>query len=358
MGVLREGARRFAPLALAAVVQLASAPSQAQNSSDKATAVDLFKRGRQLMEGKRYPEACPLFGESYRLDPSGGTLLNLAYCYEQIGQSATAWAYYQDLLGRSRREGRADRVRFAQGRLEALEPKLARWTLSMGPNEKLPGVEALRDGQVVPRPVWGSPVPIDPGPHKLEVRATDHRRWAGTFEIEAGKLVTVPVPPLEVKSDDSPPFDEAPTPAAVIIEAPQEPVAAPEAPPPRRPRGTSGHTVLGAIAGGVGVIGVGVGTYFGLSAFNLRSEVDNLCEDNGCSDPKKRDEADRYNSDGRRDAHLSTASFGVGLLGLGLGAYFLFIAPSASPSAKASNSVRVLPQLAPGHAGLSLTRAW
>lgn len=355
MGVFRRGARRLVPLALASVAHLASGPARAQNSGDKAPAVELFKRGRQLMDAKRYADACPLFAESHRLDPSGGTLLNLAYCHEQENRTASAWADYQDLLGRSHREGREDRTRFAQKRLAVLEPRLPRWTLVMGPNDKLAGVEVLRDGQSVPRPLWGSPVPVDPGPHQVEVRAPERKPWATTFRAAAGQSVTTEVPPLEATSGEPLPPSEAPmTPLPVVIaEEPPEAPPAPEA--PRRASGApTGRTVAGVVFGGLGAVGLGLGTYFGLSAFSLRENVDQLCKD-GC-DGDARNRAERYNRDGRLDAHLSTASFGVGVVGLGLGAYFLFVAPSASSKASASTSVT--PHLAPGSAGLSLTRAW
>lgn len=358
MAVFREGVRRLAPLTLVAAMHASAAPAMAQSSGDKAAAVELFKRGRQLMEEKRFSEACPLFAESQRLDPSGGTLLNLAYCHEQDGHTATAWAYYQDLLGRARHEGRADRVRFAQTHLATLEPQVPHWSLSLGPNEKLPGLEVLRDGQNVPRALWGIPVPVDPGTHQLEVRATDHKRWSSPFKATAGKLTKIEVPPLETQSPTAPP-DDRPDPPAVIIEAPNEPPPPSEQPPARLVyQPDSGRTVAGAVLGGVGVLGLGLGTYFGLTAFARRDEVRRACE-NGC-DGAERVAANDDNHEGRTFAHISTASFGVGLVSIGLGAYFLFTAPSAASaaSAKVSRSFSIEPRVGSGSGGLSVSGAW
>src|SRR5262245_24720347 len=80
---------------LAAVLLLAARPARAQNES---LAEALFRDARAAMKAARYEEACPKFAESYRLDPSTGTLLNLALCEEELGHVATAWTKYNRLL--------------------------------------------------------------------------------------------------------------------------------------------------------------------------------------------------------------------------------------------------------------------
>src|SRR5262249_28728261 len=85
-----------APAVLSAIRLAATATSgraRAETSADdKALATVLFKEGRAMMARGDISLACPKFEESHRLDPSGGTILNLALCHEQQGLLARSWS--------------------------------------------------------------------------------------------------------------------------------------------------------------------------------------------------------------------------------------------------------------------------
>ncbi|HEU4534580.1 MAG TPA: tetratricopeptide repeat protein, partial [Polyangiaceae bacterium] len=80
---------RGAAAALAAALVLAAGgPARANETSDRAEA--LFREGREAMKRGDLDEACPKFSESQELDPSAGTLLNLALCEQRKGEGARA----------------------------------------------------------------------------------------------------------------------------------------------------------------------------------------------------------------------------------------------------------------------------
>lgn len=109
--------------------------------------------------------------------------------------------------------------------------------------------------------------------------------------------------------------------AAARAESPPVVVA-----PEQGPRaGSSSALVLPVVLGGVGVVGLGGFTYFGLKGTNARDEMASTC----------RPHCDSGDVD-RARLHLTLAnvSLGVGLVALGAGAYFFFSrAPQSKPAA-------------------------
>jgi tetratricopeptide (TPR) repeat protein len=68
-----------------------AAPTTTTSSTSNAAAAEaLFQEARKAMSEGKYADACPKLEESQRLDPADGTLLNLATCYEHLGDTAKA----------------------------------------------------------------------------------------------------------------------------------------------------------------------------------------------------------------------------------------------------------------------------
>lgn len=191
--------RRAVAIALATFAFARPAAAQG-GDTDRQIAQQLFDDGRALLEAKRYAEACTKFAESQRLDPGGGTLLNLAVCHELEGKSATAWSEFRDALGQAVKDERKDREDIARTHIAELAPKLMRIVV------RVPEAVAARDPEInldrskLPQTAWNTPIPVDPGEHRVSVSAPGAEPWATAVTVsEPGKTFTVELPSLEAQ---------------------------------------------------------------------------------------------------------------------------------------------------------------
>jgi hypothetical protein len=275
-----------------------AAPAFAQAPSNKAAAEALFIDGRNLMAQGKHAEACRKFEASQNLEPGIGTMLNLAQCYEATGRTASAWAQYREAIPLARAAGSREREDFATERSKALESRLSTLTI------RASGValSVRRDGVVVDAAELGTPIPVDPGKHQVEASAPGKAPWSTTVEVTGDAArVSVDVPELdEAPSGSTPPPSAAP---AVSADS-----------------GTQGSSIQKPLAIGVaavGLVGVGVGTYFGLSAGAKWDDAKAACRDYPyeCS-PQALD----HQSSASSQATVSTVAFIAGGVAIAAGA--------------------------------------
>jgi len=238
--------RLLAGAALGSAFALGATTAQGQSATEVSLAETLYRQARELSAAGNYAEACPKFAESYRLDAAAGTLLNLASCHESQGRFATAWLEFSDALVQSRRERRQNRIKFAEERVAALEPKLSRLTLTLAPEADEPELTLTLDGVGIGRAALGVPTPVDPGPHQVEAKAPGKKTWAKSVEMGAqADAQTVTIPPLE--PEPIPVVVPVPVSAPVAVTRAPEPAPAPAADVRRdRPVPTSVYVAGGA----------------------------------------------------------------------------------------------------------------
>jgi hypothetical protein len=273
----------------------------------------------------RIAEACVRFEESQRLDPGGGTLLNLALCHEAQGRTATAWAELNEALGIAKRDRRQDRIDVAETHIAAIEPKLARVVIVVPTEAQTEGLAITRDGTVMSRSVWGVSMPVDPGAHAFAATAPGKRPWRVTIDVGASETREARVPLLE----DLPP----PPPAA--LESKPQPVIL--APPPRRvpSAGSATQRTLGYGAGALGVVSIGVGVGFGLDAFAQRRDSNRGCPNGACTQAGV-DANDRA----KLSADVSTVTILAGVAATALGVYLVL---SGQPEKRDASALVVGP---------------
>src|SRR5215472_3244398 len=121
---------RCAALAGAFLLVSVAPTSALAQARDPAAAEELFRKGREAIRRGDYAAGCPMFEESQRLDPSVGTLMNVADCEEHDGALATAWGHWHDIVDAMARSG-DDRIGVARSRLEGLDKRVPRLTVHL-----------------------------------------------------------------------------------------------------------------------------------------------------------------------------------------------------------------------------------
>lgn len=225
------------------------------SDEDRAAAQVLFDEGQAFREQEKWAEAAKKFEASQRLDPSVGTQLNLALCFEKLGRTASAWINYHEVsqISSDRRAG------FAKEQADRLEPNLVMLHLKI--KRRIPGMRVTRGDEVMEEPTWNEPVPVDPGTYDIVVKAPGHLPWRETVELTAkGETIELAVPAL-IEDPNAPKDDVVPDPR-------------PEAPPPE-PDNT--QLIAGAVVAGLGVIGIGIGVGLAVVGHNKNDESLAFC---------------------------------------------------------------------------------
>lgn len=170
---------RLTLIAATLVLGTARAALAEPTQEEQAMASALFEEGRALMASERYDAACERLAESHRLDPAGGTLLNLAECRRLQGKTATAHSLYGDALALARRDRRDDRVDVCKRAIAELAPRLAMVRIIVPEASKVDGLVVRINGVVVPEIARGSDLPVDPGSVSIDAEADGRipRRW-------------------------------------------------------------------------------------------------------------------------------------------------------------------------------------
>jgi hypothetical protein len=337
--------RLASALTLGTLASLAPRASHAQSRPNEVAAAQaLFDEARTLVHAGKFAEACPKFEESERLDAGPGTEFNLADCYEHAGRSASAWAQFTAVADSLHALGQRDREKIARDRAKALEGKLARLAVHVSAPARVAGLEVKRDGVVVGDAQWGSGVPVDPGKHVIVASAPGRQPWQQTIDVSAdGKSASVELPTLALAL--------APVPENVSAGAPPVPSADPEP----APHSGDGQKIAAIVTGGIGIVALGVGAYFGSQAISKHNQYAPICPNNVCTDPS----GVQIRNDASSDATYSTVALSVGAVAV-VGAVVLYLtAPSSKPAAQ-KQGVHVVPRVdaSARSGGLALEGTW
>jgi hypothetical protein len=287
-------ARAAIASAILATSLLGARSARAAESPEPANAEKLFLEGRDLITAGDYTTGCPKIAESYRLDPALGTLLALALCHEHDGRLGSAMRAFEQLKAGAATDGRSDRADFARARLAALDARTPRLTIRVPPVIRAASAEVLLNGEAIPAAAWDTALPVDPGPQRVEARATGFAPFVAKVDAPLGARAEITL--------------------ALVPNGDHAAEAGPD-----------GRRILGYGLGGTGVVALGLGAYFGIHALALMSHVRETCPPPGpCPDPSRVDESQSAVT----SARVADVAVGAGLALVAVGAYLVFVHPA------------------------------
>jgi serine/threonine-protein kinase len=315
------------------VCACAAPPARADGSTtDAAAGGALFGEARELMAQGKYAEACAKLDAAKSLLPSAGTFLTLGDCFEKNGQTASAFGAFLEGMLFARKTGDHDREAEGRRRAALLEPRLSKLALQLAPGDRGAGFVLHQNGRAIPEATWGSAVPIDPGEHTIDASSPGRQTWKTVVHVEAKPgttMVTVPI------------LADAPVLGASTTEGSR----------------WGAQRIAGVVTGGAGIVGLIVGTAFGVLTLKKSSgsksgghcDADLVtCDATGL----------QLQHDARTTANVANVALAVGGAAL-IGGVVLFVtAPGGAAKAPAASRIKVGPSLGAGSAGLLAEGAW
>jgi hypothetical protein len=204
----------------------------------------------------------------------------------------------------------------AESEREALLPKIPSVVVQVEGAARAE-VKVSIDGVAVPSALIGVKRLVNPGTHRIQ--ASFGVELAGesvTLKEGESKVVSLRFPTGGASTAPSSPVDGVAADASADTDSTSGP-------------GLGTQRVLALVAGGIGVVGVGVGTVFGLQAKSHHDEAKKYCKGAVCTDPRGVSAGD----DARTSGNVSTIAMIIGAVGVAGGVTLWLTAPRANATA-------------------------
>jgi hypothetical protein len=185
------------------------------------------------------------------------------------------------------------------------------------------------------------PLPVDPAEYRVEVSAPGYETWTTSVKVDAGGNASVRVPALIKAPESAKPV----TPAGTAVTTDADLRVPPPAPPPA-PSSVSTQQTLGIVLGAAGLVGVGLGSYFGVRAISKNSDAEQHCPRGTLCDDQAGEDLTNKAQSAARASNIAFA-IGGGLVAAGAIVYL-------TGGKKHDERVALVPVLGPGTAAGSV----
>ena len=300
--------------------------------------------GTALAREGQWLDALAAFERSTRLRAHPVTTYNLAYCERALGRYTRAQQLFERALSEHAKTlgGVLTDELFAQTKsyLAEIERRVARAMVSVSA-----GATLTVDGHRIEKAGTSSPKAV----YIAAISESATAAPSGVFELllDPGRHIFVvarPGSPDKVVTETFQPGERR------RLELSLGDASALPAPAPAASSPAGRDYTWPIVAYGVGAAGLALGSIFGIATFNKEADLDELCPDKVCPPEHQsdKDTADRY-------AMISNIGFGVGIAGVGVGTFLLLSSggrEGEKPAPKAAAKVSVRGWVLPTSVGL------
>jgi hypothetical protein len=345
------------------VATLAAAPwARAQTASpeDIASARVLGTEGVRLAESGDCSSAVPKLEAAERLYHAPTTLERLGECQVSLGRLVAGTESLNRVVRETLPPGAPQAFMVAQQRaqqvLATALPRIGKLRIHVegAPIDK---VTVTVDGATVPSALFDADRATDPGAHEVRAAAPGYKPTALSVQVAPGveSPVSLKLEPdanavagaLDSSTSPLQPGAQGGSPGAAVFSAST----------PASPASGSPNRAPAYVAFGVGVVGVAVGSVFGVMALGTKSTLDSACNSGKTSCPSaSQSDIDALSS----RALISNIGFAVGIVGVAVGTVLLITShgsegATASAASPAQRRGRRSPWIGVGAAGLGGT---
>ncbi len=305
---------------------------EAASRSELNAAKGPYQDGVKAMAAGRYEQAVDKFRESFNIVASPNSQLMLGRALIKVNRLMEAYREFQETVVRAT-ELAATQAKY-QKTAESAKREMEDARLELAFVTVIPGTEVVLAGRKLSAADWGKPQPMMPGRAKIEIVASDGRTREKSLRLDPGetKVLTADFTSTSTRTRRSKDDGKLET-----EESRDESGGGSSGP-------LTSRSNLGYVIGGVGL--GGLAGFAGLALFanaTFGTPADD-CKNSVC------DKTDMGNAE--KKATLMGASYallGLGVVGLGVGAYLVLSDGSDSSSSTAALSI------GPGSVGFAKT---
>ena len=269
------------------LVCASAVPAFSQSDEQRAGARSLATEGATAFRDGRYKDAVDLFSKAESLVHAPPHLLFMARAQTKLGQLVKAREAYlkitREQLAPNAPQAFRDAQTASSREMAAIDPKIGGLTIKIEGSDGAKDLQVKIDGTPVPAVLLGASQPIDPGEHRVDAVATGYRAQSRTLMVGEGEKTSVT---LKLEGD------AAAVPIGVASAAPTVPetagagnasaagqmaIGGPGPVAPDTGTGGSGSHIGAYLAFGIGAVGIGLGAVFLIKSGNERAKADDIC---------------------------------------------------------------------------------